>query len=290
MRRMPLVLVCLTLLIGCYEHIDPGHVGVLIESCGSNPGVSPTPLPVGYHTTGSCTTIVQYPTFVQNVVWTHSVHEGNPVNEEITFTNADQMQIAADISLAYTLDPQKVPTFYSKFRADHLSNFTDGFLRNMAREKFDESGGRYKIEQIMGDNAGFLAEVRAALQKEIAPYGVQIVQFGFIGAPRPPQAVIDSINAKAGATQKAIQIENELRQSEAEAKKRVAQAEGEAKAAIARAKGDAEALRIRAEADAQTNAKIAASVTPALIEYRRVLKWDGKMPQVTSGSAITNLK
>lgn len=268
---MRMFLFC-TLLAACTTHIEPGHVGVLIRSC-SGGGVDPNPLPVGYHNTGACTTIIQYPTFVQTAVWTKNPEEGHPTNEEITFTNADQMSIAVDISLAYQLTDTKVPAFYSKFRADNLDSFTHGFLRNIAREKFDTAAGKYKIEQIMGDNAAFLKEVREALQKELDPYGVVISQFGFIGAPRPPQSVIDGINAKAGATQKAMQIENELKQSEATARKAIAQAEGESKA-----------IRMRADAEAYANERVAKSLSPTLVDYERVKKWDGKLPTVSGGA------
>lgn len=273
---------------GC-THIDAGHVGVEVVSCGDGTGVNQTPVAVGYHFTGPCTTIEGYPVYVQNVVWSHNITEGNPVNEEITFTNADQMQIAADISLAYQLDPAKVPAFYAKFRSDDLKTFTDGFLRNMAREKFDESAGKYKVEQIMGDNAKFLAEVRAGLQREVEPYGVKIIQFGFIGAPRPPENVIQAINAKLAATQKSIQVENELRQAEAEGRKRVAQADADAKAEIAKAQGDAAARRLAADAEAYANKTITSSLTQELVEYRKVQKWDGKLPQVQSGSGAGTL-
>lgn len=285
-----IVLACIIILTGCSTHVDPGHVGVEVTSCGDKPGVNPEPMDVGYHSTGLCTSIVEYPTFVQNVVWSHSINEGNPVNEEITFTNVDKMSIAADISLAYQLDPKKVPGFYAKFRSDDLSHFTNGFLRNMAREKFDEAAGKYKIDQVMGDNSAFLADVRAALQKEVEPYGVQIIQFGFIGAPRPPQGVIDGITATMVSAQKSIQLENEIRQSNAEAKKHIAQAEGEAQAEIAKAKGDAEARRINADSEAYGNLKIASSLSSVLVEYRKVGKWDGKLSQVSGGSSLVNLK
>lgn len=133
-------------LTGCTTHVDPGHVGVKVTSCGNNPGVDPKPLGVGYHDVGVCTSVIQYPTFMQSAVWTHNLNEGRPVDESISFTNADQMSISADISLAFTLDPDKVPAFYSKFRADTLDAFTHGFLHNLAREKFDEAAGKYKIE------------------------------------------------------------------------------------------------------------------------------------------------
>ncbi len=287
MKNLPLFLIALLPMMGgCMgcTHVDAGHVGIEIDSC-SGAGVEPKVAEVGYHATGPCTSVISYPTYVQTAVWTHNPNEGHPQNEEITFTNADQMQIAVDISIAYQLNPQKVPAFYSKFRADDLDVFTHGFLRNLAREKFDTVAGKYKIEQIMGDNSQFLKEVRDALQKDLDPYGISISQFGFIGAPRPPQSVIDSINAKATATQKALQIELELKQSEAEARKRVAQAEGEAAATKAKAEGDAAATRLRADAEAYANQKLTSSLTPPLVQYRQIEKWNGVLPQVTSGSS-----
>lgn len=210
---------------------------------------------------------------MQTVVWTQNTAEGKPVNEEITFTNKDSMQIAADISLAYTLERDKVPAFYVKFRSDDLNHFTMGFLRNMAREKFDNVAGRYSVEQIMGDNAAMLKEVRAELQAALDPYGVHIEQFGFIGAPRPPSSVIEAINLKVKANQIALQKQIEVMQQEAEAKKRIADADGWAKSTV-----------IRADAEADANRKVAASLSPTLVEWKKLEKWDGHLSQV-SGSA-----
>jgi regulator of protease activity HflC (stomatin/prohibitin superfamily) len=263
------LLAALLFTAGCQTHVDAGHIGIIVDSC-SGAGVEVQIAEVGYHTTGPCTSIIEYPTFVQTAVWTKSVDEGHPVNEEITFTNADQMQVGVDISLAYQLDPQKAPAFYKKFRADKIDTWTHGFLRNLARDKFDNIGGRYKIENIMGDNAAFLTEVRAALQKELDPYGVTLNQFGFIGAPRPPQSVINSINAKAEASQKTLQIELELKSSQAEARKHVAQAQ---------------AIRLKADAQSYANQKLASSLSPTLVDYKRIEKWDGHMPQVQGGGA-----
>lgn len=279
--------------IGC-KHIEPGHVGIEVISCGSNSGVNPKPVGVGYHMLGACTSFIEYPIYIQNVVWTLNSNEGSPKNEEITFKNADKMSISADISLAYQLDADKAPAFYSQFKQADLEKFSDTFMHNMAREKFDEAGGQYKIDQIMGDSSKFLAQVRENLQKELDPYGIKIKQFGFIGAPRPPQAVIEAINATTHATQFALQIQNELAQSTAQAKKVVAVAEGEAQAAVARAKGEAEARRITADSEAYNNKALALSLSPVLVEYLKAKKWDGQLPQVQSnGSGVgtfVNLK
>lgn len=268
--------------MGC-TRISPGYVGIITKNVGTNRGVQDFPAQTGWVFYNPLTeSVLEYPTFVKTSVWTANTAEGKPVNEEITFTCKEALQIAADISLAYQLNPEKVPNFYVQFRSDDLDNFTYGFLRNLAREKFDDIGGHYSVETIMGDNGPYLAEVRKALQHDLDPIGVELRQFGFIGAPRPPRAVIDSINAKVQATQIALQKQNELVQSQADAAKEVAKAEGDAKATLT-----------RAEAQSQANQKLANSISPTLVEYMKVQKWNGQLPQVTgaqSGIVLKNLE
>jgi regulator of protease activity HflC (stomatin/prohibitin superfamily) len=269
---IPVIILCLVsfLAAGCYKVVEPGYVGIKVNMSGDDRGVDQLPIETGRVSYNPFTQqVYAYPTFVQTAVWTHSLDEGKAVNEEITFTTQDQMQVAADISLAYHLIDKRVPYFYVKFRSDDLTAFTHGFMRNLAREKFDGIAGKYKIEQIMGDNLPFLTEVRVALQKDLALIGVEIDQFGLVGAPRPPPAVIEAINAKVGAVQNAIRAENEIRQAEAEAKKSIAYAKGQA----------------------ESNQLLANSISPSLLEWRRLAinekmidKWNGVRPNVEAGA------
>lgn len=254
--------------------VGPGYVGIKVSMAGDNKGVDSAPTTTGWTFYNPfLTSVFEYPTFNQSVVWAGNVNEGHPVNEEITFTNRDQMLVAVDVNLSYTLNPTKVPAFYVKFRSDDLDQFTHGYLRNAARDAFNTHAGHFSIEQIMGDNAEFIAEVRKSLDAEVAPLGVIIGQFGIIGAPRPPQAVIDAINAKVHAVQLAQQKQNELTQVQADMAKEVAKTETYAKNTI-----------IAAEADAEANRKIASSITPQLLEKMRLEKWDGVLPQVNGSS------
>ena len=274
MRKLcvPLLAV-LVIAVGC-TRVGPGYAGIKVSMAGSNRGVGDYPVTTGWVFYNPITAdVVEYPTFVKSYAWSHSLTEGNPVNEEITFTTADQMQVAADVSVGYHINFDMVPHFYVKFRTDDVDAFTHGYLRNMARQTFDDAAGHYKIEQIMGDNGPFLREVREKLQAELKSVGVEIDQFGFIGAPRPPSGVIDAINAKVQATQLAIQKQNELVQVQADAAKEVAKAEGRAKAVL-----------VAAEADSAYNRRINDSLTPALVEWQKAQRWDGKLPQVTSGA------
>jgi regulator of protease activity HflC (stomatin/prohibitin superfamily) len=222
--------------------------------------------------------LVVYPTFVQRVVWTHDLKEGNPVNEELTFNTRDSVPVNLDVAVSYGLDPQKVPDFYTKFRADHLESFTHGFLRDTARNVVVAVGSEYTFDEINGiKKEEFLVRIAKELNNRVSGYGVSIQQFGLIGALRPPQGLLDAVAAKTRAIQDAIRTENEVRSAEAEAKKRVAIAEGEAAA----------------------NRALLQSLDPKLFEWEKlklqheaIQKWNGVSPTVmgaNSGSMLFNI-
>ncbi len=256
------------LFLGSCTTVPPGSVGVVVHNFGDNKGVDNLAYTTGLSWYNPMsTTIFIYPTNVQTAKWTKDINEGNPVNEEITFTNKDNMVISADVSISYSLNAEKVPYFYVKFRNDDINGFTHGFLRNVTRDAFNETGGGFSIDQIMGDNAKFLSDVREKVQKQVQNIGVNIEQFGIIGAPRPPQGVVDAINAKLTATQLAIQKENEIRQAVAQSKKN-----------IAIARGDSASLVINAAGEARANQLKQTTLTDNLLRQQMLDKWDGKLP------------
>jgi regulator of protease activity HflC (stomatin/prohibitin superfamily) len=85
------------------------------------------------------------------------------------------------------------------------------------------------------------------------------------------------------ATQKALESKNRVAQVEAEATQAVTQAHGAAEAARQKAQGDADALLIRARSEAQANEIIRLSTTPAVLQYRALEHWDGKLPAYNAG-------
>lgn len=268
-----ILLASATWLTGCTS-INPGSVGIQISKAGSSRGVQDVTLKTGWvFYNPMWTEIIEYPTYMQTVKWTKSIDEGKAVDESLTFTTQDSMVINADVSLSYQLNYDKVPQFYVKFRADDIEKFTDGFMRNVARDAFNEVAGKYSVEQIMGDNGPILMAVRVKMKEQLEQYGIVIDQLGFIGAPRPPEAVTNSINMKVQAQQIALQKQNEVAQAEAEAKK-----------AEAAATGRAQSNLIEAEADAKANKLRADSLTPTLNQWNAIMKWDGHLPQVQGGA------
>lgn len=259
-------------------------VGIEVDQSGSQRGVQDFVLKTGriWYNPYS-TSIIEYPTFMQTVVWTANKSEGNPQDESITFTTKDSMIVNADFNTSYTLVEAKIPNFYVKFRSDDLKGFSDGFMHNVARDCINGVGGRYDIEAIMGDNAQFIAEGRKCVQDTLIQYGVQLEQFGIIGAPRPPDNVKQSINLKVQATQLALQKQNEVAQAQADAKKMVAEAQGQADSQITRAKGEAESNRIKSS-----------SIDDKLIrwyaltnQHDYIWRWNGELPKTSLGNGQT---
>ena len=156
----------------------------------------------------------------------------------------------------------------------------------MVRNSLNEVASTYTLENIYGENkAHFLAEARERVQEQVLPVGVVIQQFGFIGKPRFSAAIEQAIIQKTQAITEAERARNQLAVTQAEMAKMVAQAEGEARSAIERARGEAEANRLRQ-----------ASLTPMLLELRRlenerarIERWNGELPRTLISGSKENL-
>src|SRR5271169_2572209 len=276
-----LVLLVMGVFLLRVTRIEPGHVGVQINLAGKQRGASEIPVRTGWVVYSPVSTqIIEFPTYVQTVKWTKDVNEGHPINEEMGFNSKEGMEIFVDVSLSYAIEPTKVPDFYVKYRVSDLELFTHGILRDIVRNSLNEVASTYVVEDIYGEKkAEFLGKVEQQIQNKVSNVGVGVQQFGFIGAPRVPTVIATAITAKAQAIQEAERAKNELATTQAEAAKKIAEAEGDAKSQVTRAQGEAEANRIRQS-----------SLTPQLLELRRIEnnrlqieKWNGQLPTVQSG-------
>lgn len=279
-KLMMLALIAFALVpmvLGC-TRVGPGYAGIKVNYAGSDRGVEDIPKVTGWvFYNPFASQVLEWPTFIQTAVWTKDKNEGSSNNEEISYNSNEGMVFTADISLSYRLLAEHVPSFYVKFRTDDLHKFTHGYLRNIARDAFNEAAAQYTADQLYGaKKEEVLIKAKDLLNKQVKEFGVVIEQFGYIGAPRPPDAVVEAINRKIEAIQHAIRTENEVRAAKAEAQKQIAKAEGEATA----------------------NERLARSLSESLIQWRSleitqkaIDKWDGKRPMVegSTGGLLLNI-
>jgi regulator of protease activity HflC (stomatin/prohibitin superfamily) len=274
MKKLILVVLAMVMFMttGCMKTIEPGHTGIKINKVGDNRGVSKENLVSGWVFYFPITTkIVEYPVFNQRVAWTADKMEGSSTNEELSFQTKDNVPVTLDVAVNYTLMESKVPEFYTKFRADKISFFTHGYLRDQARNAITQIGSEYTFDDVNGTKKEeFFIKVNDYLAKSVIEYGVQINKNGIslIGAMRVPANLKDAIGARVQAIQESMKAENELRTYKANAAKTIAQAEGEA---------------------ASMKAKSLA-ITPQFLELKkleieasRIAKWNGAYPTTMLG-------
>jgi regulator of protease activity HflC (stomatin/prohibitin superfamily) len=274
--------------MGCSTttRVDAGHVGIRVKLAGSDRGVQDMPVVTGWVVYNPLTEqIVLFPTSVQNVVWTQSAHEGKAFDESITFSSSEGVNVNADIGLSFHIEPTLAPKLYGRFRLNDLERLSDGYMRNTVREAFNDVASKLPVQDVYGaGKSKMLADVTQKCRDVFGKDGIVIDQLTINGTLRLPQNVMDAINRAMEATQKALESKNRVAQVEAEATQAITQAHGAAEAARQRAQGEADALLIKARAEAQANEIIRLSTTPAILQYRAIEHWDGKLPQYSAGS------
>mgnify|MGYP001563845468 CR=1 FL=1 len=267
---LKLSLVSLLFVASCTK-VPPGYVGIAVNNYGTQKGVEDFPLLTGMFWYNPFTTdIYTFPTFLQNHVWTQNPKEGSPDDDSITFNSIEGATVNADVAISYVFEGKKVPHIFVEFRQD-VKHITNVYIRSKVRDSFARHASQIKITEIFGmRKQDLLVAVKEDLNAELVKKGIQFDMVSFVGALRVDDKVMNSINATIEATQKAIEAENLVRQTEAQARSRVANARGEA-----------DAITAMANAQAEANIIVAKSLTPELVQWQAVQKWNGITPMVT---------
>ena len=204
------------------------------------------------------TRVFTYPVFIQRVDFS-----------PFTVTTKDAATFTMDPMMAYQLERSKAAYVFNKYRKS-LREIEMGYIRTCIYDAYRISANNYTSDELMANRAKFEQEVRAMLEKSLNEEGFKVQEF--TSQITPPQSLSAAIEAKNQAIQEALKAENLVKQAEANAQ-----------IAIAKAKGEAEATRVKADAEAYYNRTISASLSPFIIQEDWIEKWNGQLPQVTSG-------
>ena len=266
---LTLIIATIALMATACTRVPPGEVGVKVYLNGGSKGVSQEVLGTGRYWIGFNEDLYLFPIFQQNYVWTKDSAEGSPTDESITFQTSDGMSMGADIGITYNIPQENVGKVFQKYRKG-VNELTDIVLRNMVRDAFVKYASAYTAEEAYSTKkSALLDSVKARVIANAGKDGVVVNDIYYIGSMTLPKQILDALNNKIKAIQDAQRIENEVRSAKAEAEKAVAVAEGQA---------------LAMEAVARGNRALAASITPTLLELKRIEKWNGQLPQVQGGS------
>lgn len=261
-----LAFLCLITFSSCGRStVPPGYVGIKVNLLGSDKGVDHEVLGVGRYYIGMNEQLYTFPTFQQNYVWSSSSAEGSVDDESIEFGALGGVDVHANVGISFHVDKDHIAEIFQKYR-EGLDEIRNVPLRNAVRDSFQREGASYGVEQLYGpEKAKLMNTVLVDVRREFDPLGISVDTISIVGNFKLPVNVTDSLNAKIEATQKAEQSQNEVAMAIAEANK-----------ARELARGVADANTIKAK-----------SLTPALIEWEKVQKWNGTLPQVSGSGTMS---
>lgn len=274
---LPLLAILLT---GC-STVSPGTVIVAVDVCGADSGQQRV-IRGGRYTYGPCTDYYTLVAREQRAVWTAADGEGNnDVDESISFAGSDGQKVNVDVGIGYRLGETdaEVLKMVTTFGYD-VDRLIDTRVRDSARDALNMCAKDMPVEVIFGSGkAAVFTCAEEALKAEYKDKGLIITRQTLNSEVRLPERIKKSMEEAMAATQEADRTRRQIEQTKAEGEKTVAAAEAEATATLARANAEAEANRV-----------LAISVTPELLELRRldieqerIRKWDGALPVISGG-------
>lgn len=275
------VLLLIAALVSYFIFIKPGEVGVIVNLFGDKQGVQQKELSVGMHFVLPWKEVYTFPIFEQNHQWSG--------DNGFNFQSSEGLSVHADIGINFHLEQNKVHELFCKYRRG-MDEITNVFIKNILRDAINRVGAHMTTEDLNGDKKDvFFIEVQKMVSDELGSIGFKVSHIFAMGKFVMPDTVIAALNEKIASTQRAQQRENELREAEAQARKDVAQAEGAGQSKIVAAKADAESLGIEAKAKADANNMLNRSLTPELLKYQAIQKWDGILPTAMGGDGASFL-
>jgi prohibitin 2 len=191
----------------------------------------------------------------------------------------DLQAVHVDMVLNYRLVPDRAPEVYKSIGLNYSSVIVDP----AAQEVLKAQTATHNAAEILVRRQAIKSDVQTGITQWLAKYGVELKEASLANI-RFDANYEKAIEAKQIEEQKAEQKRYELIQAQRQAEIAAATAKGKGDAAREEARGVAEALRLKGDAEAAYNARVAASLTPVLIQQQYLARWDGRLPQYTLGS------
>lgn len=246
------VLVALVLIVtalSSFTVVEAGHTGVVVTLGKVNEGV----LQEGIH--------AKIP-FIQQVVKI----DNRIVKLEVATEafSKDLQTVSTMLAINYRVDTNKSYSIYKNIGADYEAVL----VVPAVNEVLKAITAQYTAEESVTNRALVSDGLVVGLNEKLNSIGLYITDVNIINFDFS-DAFINAIEEKQVAQQQLLKAETEKQ------------------TAITNAEAEAETIRIKAEAEAQANATISESLTEEIIEYNKVEKWDGALPQVTGSDAGT---
>ena len=188
--------------------------------------------------------------------------------KEIDASSKEYQMVKMTGMMNFHIDPAYVNDLYQKVGLDFADKVIDPAFNDFVKEVVPT----YPIGEILPKREEIRKRAMGKLGENLARYHI-IVDDIYFANIRFSAEYEKAIEAKQVAQQ---QVETQ--------RQVLAQREIEAQQKVATAKGEAESIQVVAQGQAKANDALSRSISPILVQYKSIEKWNGILPQVSGGA------
>lgn len=253
----------------CTYRIGPGFAGVIYNANG---GVQEDTLGQGWHVVFPWQSVIEYPVSTETVSYSKGNGDKDSKDTSINVNTKDGKQVNVDVNYTYRMDQNLLPQIFTNFRGRKYTEIENTIMKNAMYQAVNEVTSQYNLMELVSDKRPEVNnKIFNKYKDALAGDGIILETFN-LSDIKPDEATEQAI-------QNVVNAQNALAQSKIEKEK----AEVEAEKLRVAAKGKADATLIEAEGQAAANEKLRESLSPEVIQYNQIQKWNGTLPQYMLG-------
>ncbi len=188
--------------------------------------------------------------------------------KEIEASSKEYQMVKLTGMMNFHIDPAYVNELYQKVGLDFANKVIDPAFNDFVKEVVPI----YQVTEILPKREEIRRRASTKLGENLSRYHI-IVDDIYLSNIRFSSDYERAVEAKQVAQQ---QVETQ--------RQVLAQREIEAQQKVATAKGEAESIQVVAQGQAKANEALSRSISPILVEYKGIEKWNGILPQVSGTS------
>jgi regulator of protease activity HflC (stomatin/prohibitin superfamily) len=182
-------------------------------------------------------------------------------------SSKDLQVVTTKIALNFRIDPENVVNIFQSIGS--LEEVKNNIIDPVLQEAVKTATARYNAEELITKRPQVKGDITAYVTERLSNSNLIVTDLSIVNFQFDSKYQ-DAIEAKQVAEQRALTAQNDLRRIEVEAKQTEARAQGEANSAL-----------IGARAEAERQELLRRTITPELVQWQAIQRWNGVLPTVT---------
>jgi regulator of protease activity HflC (stomatin/prohibitin superfamily) len=188
--------------------------------------------------------------------------------KEIDAASKEYQMVKLTGMMNFHIDPSFVNDLYQKVGLDFADKVIDPAFNDFVKEVVPI----YLITEILPKREDIRKRAMMKLGDNLARYHIIVDDIYFANIRFSPEY------------EKAVEAKQVAQQQVETQRQVLAQREIEAQQKVATAKGEAESILVVAQGQAKANDALSRSISPILVQYKGIERWNGILPQVSGGA------